>query len=80
VTITCVTGYDGFGYLESPTVLLVSRAGRTGPFTAVLAHTLPSWTVRGSICTEHRWPVPAAPRAALEFCTPFPAELRGALR
>lgn len=78
--VYCVIGSDGFGLLESPTLILVRRGGRTGPFTAVPAHTLPSWSVRGELCWSRRWPVPAAPRVALEFCTPFPAALSSALR
>ena len=35
----------------------------------------------GNLCaTRAGWPIPAAPRVALEFCTPFPYALRGALR
>lgn len=79
--LTCVIGSDGFGALESTTVMLVRRSGRSGQFTRVLAHTHPSWSVRGGLCDRNRsWPVPAAPRVALEFCTPFPGKIRDALR
>ena len=80
VTVTCVIGSDGFGLLESPTTLLVGRSGRSGAFTRVPAHTMPSWSVRGNTCSKRqRWPVPAAPRVALAFCTPFPYVIRDAL-
>ncbi|HEX2160359.1 MAG TPA: hypothetical protein VHF88_00875 [Thermoleophilaceae bacterium] len=81
VRISCVIGSDGFGALESATVMLVARAGDSGPFTRVPAHTHPAWSVRGGLCrADRRWPVPASARVALEFCTPFPAALRPALR
>jgi hypothetical protein len=81
VSISCAIGTDGFGVLESTTVLLVARAGRSGAFTRVPAHTLPAWSARGGLCGEdRRWPIAAAPRVALEFCTPFPAAIRDALR
>ncbi len=80
LTIICVTGSDGFSLLENQTVMLVGRSGKSGPFTRVAAHTLPSWSSMGSLCgRDRRWPVPAAPRVALQFCTPFPAVLGDAL-
>lgn len=80
LSITCVTGSDGFTELASTTVMLVRRAGRSGPFTQVLAHTGPSWSLRATLCDKNRaWPIPARPRVALEFCTPFPTKIRDAL-
>lgn len=81
VSIFCVIGSDGFAAIESTTVMLVARDGRSGPFTRVPAHTMPAWSSYGGLCGEdRRWPVPASARVALEFCTPFPAAIRGALR
>lgn len=81
VVVTCVTGSDGFALLENPTVLLVRRAGRTGPFDDVPAHTFMTWSIQTDLCRRDvRWPVPAAPRVDLRFCTPFPGALVGALR
>lgn len=81
VSIFCVIGSDGFAQIESVTVMLVQRAGRTGPFTGVPAHTMPSWSSYGGLCsTDRSWPVPANARVALEFCSPFPLALRNALR
>jgi hypothetical protein len=81
VIVTCVTGWDGFALLESPSVILVSRSGEKGAFTAVPAHTMPSYSMLGELCTQdRRWPIPAAARVALAFCTPFPAELGYVLR
>jgi hypothetical protein len=81
LSVACAIGSDGFAILESTTVMLVSRSGRSGPFTAVHAHTLPSWSSRGTLCGEdRRWPAAAATRVALEFCTPFPYALRDVLR
>lgn len=81
VVVTCVTGSNGFALLENPTTLLVGRAGRTGPFTDVPAHTFMTWSSQSGLCRRDlRWPVPAAPRVDLRFCTPFPAALIGALR
>ena len=80
VTVTCVTGSDGFALLENPTTLLVHRVGRAGPFTDVPVHTYMSWSSQSGLCRRDlRWPVPAAPRIDLRFCTPFPAALVGAL-
>ena len=81
VVVTCVTGSDGFGLLENPTMLLVGRAGRSGPFTDVPAHTFMTWSMQSGLCRRDlRWPVPAAARVDLRFCTPFPAALVDALR
>ncbi len=81
VVVMCVTGSDGFAALVNQTLLLVGRAGTSGPFTRVAAHTNMSWSSMGNLCaTRAGWPIPAAPRVALEFCTPFPYALRGALR
>jgi hypothetical protein len=81
VTIFCVYGSDGFALLETSTVILVGRAGQTGAFTRAVAHTMPTWSMIGELCHEdRRWAVPAAARVGLEFCTPFPAALRGVLR
>ena len=81
VVVTCVTGSDGFALLENPTMLLVGRAGRSGPFTDVPGHTFMSWSIQSDLCRRDlRWPVPAAPRVDLRFCTPFPAALVAALR
>jgi len=77
VEVTCVTGSDGFALLENPTLILVSRSGRDGSFTRAHAHTFMSWSLQGGLCSRPRWPVPAAPRVALDFCWPFPAALRG---
>lgn len=66
--------------LESTTVILVVRAGGSGPFTRVPAHTLPSWSQQDGLCVgDRRCPVSAVARVALEFCTPFPGQLRYAL-
>jgi hypothetical protein len=79
--VTCVTGSDGFALLENPTMILVRRAGTSGSFTAPVAHTYLSWSIQGQLChTDRRWPIPAAPRVALQFCTPFPAALGDARR
>lgn len=81
VIVSCSVGSDGFGVLESATMLLVARNGRSGPFTRVLAHTHPSWSMRTDLCArDRRWPIPARARVALEFCTPVPAAIRNALR
>lgn len=81
LSVACTIGSDGFAALESTTVMLVSRAGRSGPFTAVPAHTMPSWSSYGSLCgADRRWPLAAATRVALEFCTPFPHAMRDVLR
>jgi hypothetical protein len=81
VTITCVTGSDGFAPLENPTLLLVGRSGAGGPFTRVAAHAFTSWSSQSNLCARRApWPVSPAARVALEFCTPFPWALRAALR
>lgn len=81
LSIYCVIGTDGFSLLESVTSLLVSRSGTSGPFTRVPAHTHPSWSAYGQLCgTDRRWPIPAPPRVALDFCLPFPAAIQNALR
>lgn len=80
LSITCVIGSDGFAELASTTVMLVRRAGRSGPFTQVLVHTGPSWSQRATLCDKDRsWPIPPLPRVALEFCTPFPSKIKHAL-
>jgi hypothetical protein len=81
VAVDCVTGTDGFAELVNRTLLLVGRSGASGAFTRVAAHTMMSWSVQGNLCAMRaRSPVPAAPRAALDFCTPFPYAVRSALR
>jgi hypothetical protein len=81
VTVKCTVGSDGFGALMSHTLLLVGRAGTSGPFTRLAAHTNMSWSSYGSLCgTRATWPVPPAPRVALDFCVPFPAAVSGDLR
>jgi hypothetical protein len=78
VVVTCVTGSDGFALLENPTLILVARAGRGGAFTRALAHTFMSFSLQGDVCSRRpHWPIPAAPRVALDFCMPFPRVLRG---
>ena len=44
VVVMCVTGSDGFAALVNQTLLLVGRAGTSGPFTRVAAHTNMSWS------------------------------------
>ena len=79
--LPCGIGSDGFGVLEGSTDLLVRRGGRSGAFAQVLAHVHPGWSARSGFCArDRRWPVPAAARVALGFCTPFPAVIRAALR
>jgi hypothetical protein len=81
VMVMCTTGSDGFAALVNQTLLLVGRGGASGAFTRVAAHTHTSWSSMGNLCaTRAGWPVAAAPRAALDFCTPFPYALRDALR
>ena len=63
------------------TQYLVRRSGRTGAFTRVPAHVLASWSSRSDLCTRNRnWAVPAAVRVSLEFCSPFPSEIRSVFR
>ena len=47
VVVMCATGSDGFAALVNQTLLLVGRAGTSGPFTRVAAHTNMSWSVNG---------------------------------
>ncbi len=76
VTVNCVVGTDGFGGLGAETVYLVHRAGRTGPFTRVVAHTGAHYSMWGELQkSDRRWPMSAAVRAALQFGVPFPAAL-----
>lgn len=80
LSISCTIGSEGGGALVGDTVMLVARGARQGAFTRVLAHTSPSWSVRGALCgRDIRWPVPARARVALAFCTPFPSAIRRAL-
>lgn len=81
LSVSCVIGSDGFAAIESTTVMLVRRSGRSGAFIRVLAHTHPAWSQRGGLCSRRAgWPIPALPRVALEFCAPYPSQLQSALR
>ncbi len=76
LAIACVGGsVNGVGAYYS-THLLVSRAGKSGPFTRLIAHVVPAWSPQTRSCaTDRKWPVPLAARIQLEFCTPFPQSL-----
>ncbi len=80
LTIQCVTATEGYsnGAVADETHLLVARAGRTGPFTRLIAHVIRGDATRaGTACGNDRraWGLPARPRVELGFCTPFPSTL-----
>ena len=73
LNIGCITGsVDGIAALNA-TDPLVSRAGKSGPFTNLMAHVIPGGSQQAGACaTDRRWPIPAAARVSLRFCLPFP--------
>ena len=77
LTLRCIVGsFDGVpGY--GVTDLLVARAGRSGPFTRLIAHVIPTPYSIANACLNDRrpWGVPPRPRVELQFCTPFPSVL-----
>lgn len=80
VDVNCVHGSDGFGALMGPTHLLVKRKAARGRFNRAIALVIPAWSARARLCAGNRaWPVPARPRVALGFCTPFPGSIQQAL-
>lgn len=78
--IGCITGsVDGVAALNV-TDLLVSRSGKSGPFSNLLAHVIPGSSPMSSACaTDRTWPIPYATRVSLEFCLPFPVAIRNFL-
>lgn len=75
--IACITGSVNGIAAYGNTDLLVSRSGSSGSFTRLLAHVKPAWSPQAWECLQNRkWPVPAAPRTALDFCSPYPAIIR----
>lgn len=75
--IGCITGsVDGVAAFNV-TDLLVSRPGRSGEFTELLAHVRPGSSPQTGACaTDRRWPVGPAARVSLQFCLPYPYALR----
>lgn len=75
--IGCITGtVDGVPAFNV-TDLLVSRAGRSGEFTNLLAHVRPGSSPQTGACgTDRRWPIGPAARVSLQFCLPYPFALR----
>lgn len=75
--IGCITGsVDGVPAFNV-TDLLVSRPGRSGEFTNLLAHVRPGYSPQTGACaTDRRWPVGPAARVSLQFCLPYPFALR----
>jgi len=77
VDVGCRVGSAGY----TVTQYLVRRSGTSGGFTAVPAHVAASWSSYADLCNRERsWPIPAQPRVALEFCSPFPAVIRSVFR
>ncbi len=77
LSITCITGSVNGVAAYGNSDLLVSRPGKTGPFTRLVAHVRPTWSLAPGQCVNDRrvWGVPARPRVDLGFCTPFPSLL-----
>ena len=73
--IGCITGpVDGIAALNA-TDLLVSRPGKSGRFTNLVA-VVPGWSpLTGVGATDRRWPIPDAARVSVQFCLPFPYAL-----
>ncbi|MCB0917785.1 MAG: hypothetical protein KDC39_04365 [Actinobacteria bacterium] len=77
VSINCITGSVGGVAALNPTELLVSRKGRSGAFTQLVAHVFPSWTRQSLACdSERRFGLAALTRVGLDFCMPYPATLK----
>lgn len=77
LSITCIAGSVNGAGAYSRTQLLVSRAGTTGPFTKLIAHVVPRWSMMTGECTNDKrtWGLAARTRVDLQFCTPFPSQL-----